>query len=165
MKGLKRKKGRALLLSIFDFLSILFCNLDGLILFGFCYYYFILIFNYFFVCFSRFLVCLRSIIFDVTEDDEGFLGGDLGGGVGGAGGLVLFVMLEGVEDSESFGMLVRFWGWVSFDMLGGFWESLLFVMLVLLAGSVAICMLGGIERSVGGIERTVASGRLGEIEG
>ena len=137
---------------------------------------------------------LRSLIGDVAEVEEGFLGRDLAGGVEdtgelvflvmldgledvigvegaltgvvvGTGMLVCFVMLEGVEDSESFGMLVRFWGWVSFDMLGVFWGSLSFVMLVLVAGSVAICMLGGIERSVGGIERTVASGRLGEIEG
>ena len=137
---------------------------------------------------------LRSLIGDVAEVEEGFLGRDLAGGVEdtgelvflvmldgveddigiegalagvvvGTGMLVCFVMLEGVEDSESFGMLVRFWGWVSFDMLGVFWGSLSFVMLVLVAGSVAICMLGGIERSVEGIERTVASGRLGEIEG
>ena len=71
----------------------------------------------------------------------------------------------GAEDSGSFGMLERFVGSVSFDMLGEFWGLFSFVMLVLVEGSVAIGMLEGIGRSVGGIEGSVAFGRMGETEG
>ena len=83
----------------------------------------------------------------MLENKEGLLGGELVGGLGGTGSgrLVLFVMLGGVEDSESFGMLVSIVGSVSLDMLGEFGGSFSFVML---EDSELFSMLGRIVRSV-----------------
>ena len=108
-------------------------------------------------------------------DREGLLGGELSGWVGGTGELVLLVMLEEMEDSESFamsgrsvsldmleefrglflfvmledsgsfGMLERIVGSVSLDMLGEFRGSFSSDMLLVIEGLEGVCMLGRME--------------------
>ena len=87
----------------------------------------------------------------MVVDREGLLGGELSDGVGGTGELVLLVMLEEMEDSESFAMLGRIVESVSLDMLGEFRGLFSFVMLEdsgsfgmleRIVGSVSLDMLG-----------------------